>query len=78
RLYDAEVEPLVDQAITQVGLDVAHDKHKMPSDLSGGMKKRVAIARALAIDPGIIFYDEPTSELDPVTAVAIGKEIRRV
>ncbi|HEV2694715.1 MAG TPA: ATP-binding cassette domain-containing protein [Verrucomicrobiae bacterium] len=68
-----EIQKVVLQILTDVGLKDAVDK--MPSDLSGGMKKRAAIARALVIEPQLILYDEPTSELDPVSSVVIGKEI---
>lgn len=68
-----EIEKIVIEKLADVGLKDA--VHKMPSDLSGGMKKRAAIARALVIEPQLILYDEPTSELDPLSAVVIGDEI---
>jgi phospholipid/cholesterol/gamma-HCH transport system ATP-binding protein len=68
-----EIARIVADALEIVGLKGTEDK--MPSDLSGGMKKRVAIARALVIEPQLILYDEPTSELDPLSAVVIGEEI---
>jgi phospholipid/cholesterol/gamma-HCH transport system ATP-binding protein len=69
----AEIERVVAEKLETVGLLDAVDK--MPGELSGGMKKRAAIARALVIDPQLILYDEPTSELDPLSAVVIGEEI---
>jgi phospholipid/cholesterol/gamma-HCH transport system ATP-binding protein len=69
----AEIERIVAEKLETVGLTDAVDK--MPGELSGGMKKRAAIARALVIDPQLILYDEPTSELDPISAVVIGEEI---
>src|SRR6516225_8118256 len=68
-----EIDAVVREKLELVGLKDTGDK--MPSELSGGMKKRVAIARALVIDPQLILYDEPTSELDPLSAVVIGEEI---
>ena len=57
----------------QVGLEGV--EHLMPNELSGGMKKRVSLARAIAIEPEIIFYDEPSSGLDPITTTKIDELI---
>ncbi len=68
-----EIARIVAEKLEVVGLK--GQENKMPNELSGGMKKRVAIARALVIEPQLILYDEPTSELDPMSAVIIGEEI---
>ena len=68
-----EIDRVVAEKLEVVGLKGQQDK--LPSELSGGMKKRAAIARALVIEPQLILYDEPTSELDPISAVVIGEEI---
>ncbi len=63
------IKKIVDEKLALVGL--ADISHKMPSELSGGMRKRVGLARAIALNPEIMLYDEPTTGLDPLMTVAI-------
>jgi phospholipid/cholesterol/gamma-HCH transport system ATP-binding protein len=72
----AEIDELVVEALKNVGLEDAIDK--MPSELSGGMRKRVGLARTLILKPEIILYDEPTTGLDPITSREISHLILEV
>ena len=73
RKSNNEIMEVVAQKLMQVGLPGI--EHKLPSELSGGMRKRVGLARAMALDPQIIMFDEPNSGLDPVMSDAIDKLI---
>lgn len=75
-MSDEEIEKKVKEALELVNLRGV--LQKLPSELSGGMKKRVALARAIILEPEIILYDEPTSGLDPLTARRIGELIKRI
>ena len=61
------------QVLRMVGLEGTEDRH--PAELSGGQKKRIALARAIVLDPEVIFYDEPTTGLDPIRAALINELI---
>ena len=76
RVSRREVTTRVEAALKQVGLEGVGGKY--PAEISGGMRKRVAIARALVTEPEIIFFDEPTTGLDPILVNTIHRLIREL
>ncbi|MBA3665714.1 MAG: ATP-binding cassette domain-containing protein [Bacteroidetes bacterium] len=76
RIKENELNEKVKTVLENVGL--AHALDKMPSELSGGMRKRIALARTLIVDPVIMLYDEPTTGLDPITSLEISVLINEI
>lgn len=74
KMRKEEIKKIVDERLEQVGL-LGHGD-KLPSEVSGGMKKRAGLARALVLDPPVVLFDEPTAGVDPVTALTILELIR--
>lgn len=75
-LTQSDVDNKVNEALANVGLEDV--LNKMPSELSGGMRKRISLARTIIVDPEIMLYDEPTTGLDPVTAEEISELINEI
>ncbi|RZB30221.1 MAG: phospholipid/cholesterol/gamma-HCH transport system ATP-binding protein [Desulfobacteraceae bacterium Eth-SRB1] len=73
KLSKKEIDKIVEEKLLEVGLK--NVTHKMPSELSGGMRKRVGLARAIALNPKIVLFDEPTTGLDPIMCESIDKLI---
>lgn len=74
-LPESEIRERVHETLRIVDLDPGQVEHQLPAELSGGMQKRVAIARAIAPRPDMLFFDEPTGGLDPITTRTINELI---
>ncbi len=74
KIPENQINQIVEQQLVEVGLPINVIK-KLPSELSGGMKKRVGLARALALNPEVMLYDEPTTGLDPIMSDVINELI---
>ncbi len=75
KMSEAEIKQKVEDLMESVGL-AEHATYRLPSELSGGMRKRVGLARALALEPEIMLYDEPTTGLDPITTKMVNDLIK--
>jgi phospholipid/cholesterol/gamma-HCH transport system ATP-binding protein len=75
-LPETTIKQLVVMKLAEVGLN-GYERH-LPSELSGGMQKRGALARAMAVDPKILFFDEPSAGLDPITSAELDQTILKI